>query len=65
MSKPFNRNAVKPGDVLVLASDESVEAVYRGMGHGMVIADRLVAVPGRPTSILGRQRDFRIKDTTQ
>lgn len=56
--KPFKSPATF-GEVIALASDHSVRFTFKFFGHeGVVIAQRVVPVPGRPLDVIGRQREF-------
>jgi len=60
-SKPFRRNAVKPGDRLVFTDDERIECIFKGLGHGgCVIASLVAPIKGRPHDVIGLQKHFRI-----
>lgn len=64
MSLPFNRDQVRFGDKLLLTSNESIELVFRGMGHDhYVIAAWVDPAPGGTFDAILLQRQVRIPDT--
>lgn len=64
--KPFNRNAVKVGDLLCLTRDPRQQLRFKFMGHdGAVIATWVDLVPGTPQDAILLQRQVRMVEAAQ
>ena len=59
--KPFNRNTVKPGDLLCLTLYPWRKLRFKFMGHeGVVVATWVDPAPGMPQDAILRQKQVRI-----
>jgi hypothetical protein len=59
--KPFDRNAVKAGDLLCLVSNAERKLRFKFMGHdGAVVATWVHPVHGMPRDAILRQRQVRM-----
>jgi hypothetical protein len=61
--KPFNRNAVRFGDLLCLTRDPTLKLRFKFMAHdGSVVASWVEPMDGRPRDAILLQRQVRMVD---